>query len=198
MLSFACEFCADTYPVGLLNEHHRKPQSLGGSDDQSNIANLCSGCHQGLHSIAFMMVNPKRRHEVDAAAISLFPEDAQARQRLLRLTVMVAREMVLKKEIRKPPNEEIKVMITLPSRYLELIKQAGMDMPSRTGKRAGVSRVMRRVVADFLTRKFPNHRKEVLELFTPSPQKSGGVRTGAPEEGEQGQEADGFDLQSDE
>lgn len=199
MQAFACEICADPYPVSLLNEHHKKPQALGGTDHPSNIAKLCAGCHQALHSIAHMMVNPKRRHEIDAAAVALFPQDQNARTRLLRLASLVARELVLKKEIRKPPREELKIMVTLPSRYLELIKQAGMDMPNRHGRRAGVSRVLRHVVAEFLMRKFPAHRAEVMDMFTPTPRKQ--ERTTVPDpdaESHSDEEADGFDLQSEE
>lgn len=171
MRSFKCEICTDQFPDSLLNEHHKKPQSLGGTDHPSNVASLCAGCHQALHSISFLILNPKRRHEIDAATISLFPQDGNARQRLLKLASLVAREMALKKEVRKPPREELKVIVTLPSRYLELIKQAGMDMPNRHGRRAGVARVIRHVVAEYLMRKFPSHKGEILDMFTPSPRK---------------------------
>lgn len=164
MQTFTCEICLRIYPVALHHEHHKIPQSLGGPDTPDNIANLCQTDHQSLHTIAFMMINAKRRHEIDPTLISLYPHDGDTRRRLTEFAQLVAREMVLKKEIRKEKAEEIRTVVELPARYLELIRLAGYDMPSSTGRPAGVSRVIRNLVADALMQKFPACREEILLL----------------------------------
>jgi len=164
MQTFTCEICRRVYPVALHHEHHKIPQSLGGPDTPENLASLCQTDHQSLHTIAFMMVNPKRTHEIDPTLISLYPKEAEVRRRLTEFAQLVAREMVLKKEIRKEKSEEIRTVIELPARYLELIKLAGYEMPSSTGRPAGVSRVVRNMVADALAQKFPRCKEEILSL----------------------------------
>jgi HNH endonuclease len=164
MQTFICEICQRTYPSALLHEHHKIPQSLGGPDTPDNIANLCQTDHQALHTISFMMVNPKRRHEIDPTLVSLYPQDAATRRRMTEFAQLVARELVLKKEIRKEASEEIKVMIELPARYLELLKLAAYDSPSKTGRAAGVGRLIRYMVSEALCRKFPMRKEEILAL----------------------------------
>ena len=167
MRSFTCEICQDTYPDALVNEHHKVPKSLGGSDTPDNLVLLCSGCHQSLHSVAFMIANPKRRHEIDPALCALFPGDMQKRKKLLEFASLVAKEMVLRKEIKKSPTEEIQVILELPGLYMELIRLAGYDMPGKTGRAAGVSRMIRFWVADQLGRKFPLRKAEIEGMRKP-------------------------------
>lgn len=43
-----------TAPLSARNRaelHHIQPKSLGGSDDRSNLINLCSTCHRGPKGI---------------------------------------------------------------------------------------------------------------------------------------------------
>lgn len=167
MQGFICGICGGTFPDSLKNEHHRVPKSLGGSDDPSNIALLCSGDHQSLHAVAYMIVNPKRRHEVDPAVCALFPSDLRARRKLLELASLVAKEMALRKEIKKNPTEEVRTIVELPVLYMELIRLAGYDMPGKTGRAAGVARLLRFWVADQLVRKFPLRRAEIDALRKP-------------------------------
>jgi hypothetical protein len=108
-----------------------------------------------------MMLNPKRQHEVEPTSVALFPHDTKARAKLIEFARLVAREMSLRKEIRKAPGEEVRTMIELPGLYLELIRLAGYDMPSAAGKPAGVARVLRTWVAQELMRKFPLRRSEI-------------------------------------
>ena len=101
MQTFICEICQKRFPTDFLHEHHKIPKSLGGSDDKSNIAMLCHSDHNNLHTIAYAMINPKRQHNVDVLVTSIFPTDPNARGRLVNLSMLVAREMSLKKEIKK-------------------------------------------------------------------------------------------------
>ena len=167
MKSFICEICTSTYPASLVNEHHKVPKSLGGSDTSDNLALLCSGCHQGLHSLAYMIVNPKRRQEIDPSVCALFPQELQARKKILEFASLVGKEMALRKEIKKDPMSELRTILELPSLYMDLIKLAGYDMPGKTGRAAGVSRVIRNWIANQLGQKFPLRKAEIEALRKP-------------------------------
>lgn len=164
---FQCEICLKRFPESLNHEHHKIPKSLGGSDDPKNIAQLDNACHNNLHAVAYMIVNPNRRGEIEPTLNAIFPTDSNARKRMLVLSQLVAKEMLLKKEIRKEPSAEIRTTLELPSRYMELIRLAGYDQPHKNGRKAGVNRIIRQAVAEFLCRKFPMRRQEILELLQP-------------------------------
>jgi hypothetical protein len=163
---FQCEICGNWFPEAIGHDHHKVPKALGGSDSPGNIARLCNGDHQNLHIIAHMMLNPKRSHEVEPTVHALHPDNPQGRQKLFDFSRLVAREMALKKEKRKPPEQAGRTVLDLPNRYLELLRLWGHDMPSQTGRSAGVSRVLRRIIADALVKKFPAHRDEILRLYS--------------------------------
>lgn len=43
------EFCVACGTTNDLNNHHLKPKSLGGSDDDTNLITLCRECHGIIH-----------------------------------------------------------------------------------------------------------------------------------------------------
>lgn len=165
MKMFTCEICQKTFPESLRHEHHKVPKALGGSDRPDNIAQLCNADHMHLHAIAHMLVNPKRRHEVDPTVHAIFPQDPHSIRRLLTFSQLVAREMFLRKDIRKPMGAELRTIVELPSRYMELLRLAGIDQPHKNGRPAGVSLVIRRILADALMRRYPRHRDEIIRLL---------------------------------
>jgi hypothetical protein len=114
-----------------------------------------------------MIANPKRSHEVEPTSVAIFPHDLAARKKLLEFAALVAREMVLKKEIKKKPDEEMRTVVELPGLYMELLRLAGYEMPSQLGKPAGVARVIRSTVADMLKQKFPLRREQIESLRKP-------------------------------
>jgi len=160
-----CGICRKVHARALMHTHHIRPKSLGGSDSPSNLITLCAGCHSYLHALAYMMINSARQHEVEPTVTSIFPTDPQARRTLLEYASWVAREMSLKKEIRKDAATEIRTTLDLPARYLELIRMAGYEMPHPNGKPSGVARMIRTWVAGALCHRFPQHRDEILSLI---------------------------------
>lgn len=175
MKLFRCEICQKQFPESLKHEHHKVPKALGGPDTPANMAALCNADHMHLHAIAHMLVNPRRRHEVDPTVHAIFPQDPHAIRRLLEFANLVAKEMFLRKDIRKPTGAELRTIVELPSRYLELLRLAGIDQPHRNGRPAGVSLVIRRILCDALCRRYPRHRDEIIRLLprTKDPEGSG-------------------------
>lgn len=166
MKTFRCEVCLKTFPESLKHEHHKTPKSLGGSDRPENIALLCNADHMHLHAISYMMINPRRKAEVEPTVRAIYGQDTGAIRRCLALAQLVAKEMFLKKEIRKEPSSEVRTVVELPSRYMELLRLSGYDQPhTRTGRPTGVSTMIRRMIAEALLKRYPRNRDEILKLL---------------------------------
>jgi hypothetical protein len=51
----ACGVCKEIYNIDLLETHHKIPRSLKGSDDPSNLIDLCAICHTSIHTLARLL-----------------------------------------------------------------------------------------------------------------------------------------------
>ena len=114
-----------------------------------------------------MLVNPKRKHEVEPTLASIFPGQPNLQREILSYARFVAQEMVLKKETRKEPHQEVRAVIELPARYMELLRLAGHDSPHANGKRRGVNLMIRKFVAEGLAAKFPLLKAEIQKYYIP-------------------------------
>ncbi len=90
--TFNCYACRTETPEAFGHEHHKIPQAAGGTD--KDIVLLCSGCHNYSHSVAYAVLNPKRRNEIDN--LLLYFKDEDTRARIAELAYTVAKEMTLK------------------------------------------------------------------------------------------------------
>ena len=91
---FNCYACRKEYPTAFGHQHHLIPQAAGGTD--KDIVWLDSGCHAMAHSLAYMVMNPKRITELDQALTHFTDEDH--RQKMAELANTVAQEMLAKSE----------------------------------------------------------------------------------------------------
>ena len=166
MHSFICSICSEEFPVALHHEHHKVPKSLGGSDAPTNLVDLCQTDHQLLHAVAFMIINPKRKHEIEPTLLSVYPGPLglPVRKKVLEFAGYVAKEMALKKEIKKDEDAETRVTVELPQLYVQLMRLSGYDTPHANGKPTGVGTMLRNVVADYLLRKFPMKKDQIIAL----------------------------------
>lgn len=154
----------DFFPESLHHLHHKVPKSLGGADTPENLVNLCQTDHQLLHTVAYMLINKNRKHEVEPTLQAVYPNDLARQKKVMEFAVYVAKEMALKKEIKKEADQETRVTVELPQLYLELLKLTGFDMPRANGRPTGVSTLLRVIVAEFLSKKFPMKRDQILSL----------------------------------
>jgi hypothetical protein len=164
---FNCQICRLPYPESLKHEHHKKPKALGGSDDSANRADLCHTCHNNLHLLAYILLNPKRKQELEPTLNSIFPGKPELQREILAYSKFVAMEMALKKETKKEPDQEVRAVIELPARYMELLRLAGIDSPHINGKRRGVHLMIRKFVAEGLAAKFPLLKAEIVKYYQP-------------------------------
>lgn len=150
--------------MSLHHEHHKIPKSLGGSDAPNNLVDLCQTDHQLLHTVAYMLVNQNRKHEIEPTISAMYPSEPNTQRLVLEYANYVAREMALKKEIKKNQDQEARIVVELPQLYMELLRMSGYELPRKNGKPLGVSTLVRLIIADFLCKKFLNRREAILSL----------------------------------
>jgi hypothetical protein len=171
MRGFICQICKDQYPESLHHSHHKIPKSLGGADTPENMVDLCQTDHQLLHTIAYMLINNKRKHEVEPTLASIYPGEIQIQKMVLEYAGFVAREMALKKEIKKDAATETRMTLELPQLYMELLRLAAFEVPRKGGKPVGVGTLLRFMIAEFLSKKFPMKRDVIHKLRSRTPSK---------------------------
>lgn len=60
-----CCLCPWAGSRRLSHVHHVKPQGAGGSDDPSNLAQTCAGCHAKVHAIGYALLYRRASEAVD-------------------------------------------------------------------------------------------------------------------------------------
>jgi hypothetical protein len=117
--TFNCYACQVETPDAFGHQHHKIPQSAGGTD--KDIVLLCSGCHAQIHAVAYAVLNPKRHKEIDE--LLLYFKDEGTRSRIAELAYTVAKELTLKADGGKIlENEEKTVQFVMKKQdYLKLL-----------------------------------------------------------------------------
>lgn len=166
---FKCYVCDIVFHDALLNEHHVIPQAAGGSDEQSNKYNLCTGCHQSLHMVSFALMNPKKSGSTNDILMSLFPDSPSKRQKVFELARFVAKAFIEKKESKKPKDEfsEDQIIISLPYKYKKLLQlAAGENINPKTNRPLGLSSYLKIILCEHLKKKFPLLKAEITKKLS--------------------------------
>ncbi len=79
-----CWVCADTLPRPFLNEHHRKPRSAGGGEEEINKVFICPTCHTACHAITKVFLKGKTGQVRDMLGL-LIHDDKAAAERMMEL-----------------------------------------------------------------------------------------------------------------
>lgn len=96
---FQCECCHEIFPAIHLHIHHRIPRATGGRDDPSNLCNLCPGCHDALHNIAYRLINKKVSYSSVLDMLRLiYPSNKKAQDTCLELAKHVRNAMLEARE----------------------------------------------------------------------------------------------------
>lgn len=158
---FECYVCEAKLPTVFKNEHHKIPRSTGGLDYDSNLVDLCAGCHDALHSLGVMALSSKRGGQVKDSARVLLVE-AGAVGRMLELVGVVRDHHILKRDgrIKLPPGAEVMITSEIPPAYKEALSILAQTMTNpETGRRYSLNGLVRSMVMQILERKFPFLRK---------------------------------------
>jgi len=118
-MSFLCYACRKDTPDAFGHQHHKVPQAAGGTD--KDIVLLCNGCHPQIHSVAYAVLNPKRKKEIDE--MLLYFKDEGTRSRIAELAYVAAKEMTLKADGGKILEDEEKTVqfVMKKQDYLRLL-----------------------------------------------------------------------------
>lgn len=121
---FKCDVCIGEFPNIHLHIHHKVPRSLGGTDDPSNLANLCPQCHDLLHNVAYKLTSKKVSETMLEDMVSLvYENDLNKVRRCFELAKLVRDELVKSKETAKDPNEYAEITIKLKIKHKRLIHE---------------------------------------------------------------------------
>ncbi len=120
--TFKCDVCSDPFPSIHRHVHHKVPKSLGGTDDPSNLANLCPQCHDLLHNVAYKLVSRKVPLTMleDQVAI-VYDMNQEKIRKSFELAFLVRDEIIKSKEVERDPNEYTELTIKIKIRHKKLI-----------------------------------------------------------------------------
>lgn len=156
MTTITCYVCHSTVPMELAHEHHRRPQAAGGTD--ADVINLCSGCHDNLHRVATMMMNPKRAGQVEDVVKMAYGSEG-GRRRLLELARLVVQWMVRKRDGKlTDPNAEVELVLMVPAHIKAGLQVMAADIV-RKGRPTGVSAFLRHHIINLVYQRFPQLRE---------------------------------------
>lgn len=128
---FPCGCCEQIFPSIHKHTHHKTPRALGGQDTPDNLIDLCPGCHDALHNVAYKLMT--RRHgqaKVIESLSLIYKDNTLAKQRCLDLAVQVRNAMVVAKDRGdyKDPNELANVMTTIRKQHKVLIEARAREL----------------------------------------------------------------------
>jgi len=86
---FNCWICAKLLPAMYKHTHHKIPQATGGADTPGNLVELCPGCHDALHNVAYRLLSAKHSLASIRSDVSMIYQNAEASARCFELACLV-------------------------------------------------------------------------------------------------------------
>lgn len=121
--AFHCGCCEEIYPVLHKHTHHKTPKALGGKDTPDNLIDLCPGCHDALHNLAYkLMTHQYGQAKVIDSLTLIYKDNAKAKQTCLDLATQVRNAMVTHRERGMAPNELINITTVLRKQHKALVE----------------------------------------------------------------------------
>lgn len=119
---FKCGCCLEPYPNAHKHTHHKKPKSLGGKDTLDNLIDLCPGCHDTLHRLAYMMYGGKYSEtSLRDTAFFVYKDNTKAQENVLALARLVKDAMLLSDESGIDPDQPVAISTTIRKKHKDLI-----------------------------------------------------------------------------
>lgn len=155
---FNCFICSKTLPIEVKHVHHKNPRSADGSNDASNLVDLCHPDHNNIHMLAIMLGNVKKAGTINDLAVTLWPDNPSAQIKAIELAIAIYQGAVLKKDGQLSP-EKSPLSFDLPTEYKEVLKQLAKD------HKMGVSNYIRKIILSHIANKHPLLREKILKLL---------------------------------
>lgn len=121
-----CGICQEPYSADLLERHHKVPRHLNGSDDPSNLIDICPVCHTSVHYLA-RMVKKSQNQASEFLSINYgsYPKTTQD------LLVQLAKVIILEAEQsgeKEYVNVPWKAPLEIHSKLSEMAKESKCSM----------------------------------------------------------------------
>jgi hypothetical protein len=122
LTSFYCGCCKEHFPSIHRHVHHKIPRATGGPDTPDNLIELCPGCHDALHSIAYKLLSPKvsQTQILDQLRL-LYKDNDKALRMCMQLAKYVRDALLYERENGKDPDQLVSLSTTLHRRHKDLI-----------------------------------------------------------------------------
>lgn len=154
---FRCACCVNSFPAFYRHEHHRIPQSAGGPDTPENLLELCPGCHDALHKVAYKLLGKANVAMVKDTLGFIFKDNLKAQQTCLELAIYVRDSMVKAREEGLDPNHIVTVATSLQKKHKDVFAICCQD--ARVSQEA----YLRMLILHDLKRHYPNLVGNVIE-----------------------------------
>jgi hypothetical protein len=119
---FICGCCSEKFPNLHKHTHHKKPRALGGSDNPDNLIDICPGCHDTLHRLAYMMRSGKYSEvSIRDTALFVYKENQLARENVLSLARIVKDAMILSDESGIDEDQPVGISTVIRKKHKDLI-----------------------------------------------------------------------------
>lgn len=119
---FTCGVCSELYPEMYKHTHHKIPTSAGGPDHWSNLIELCPGCHDALHNVAYKLLSKKHPDSQVLDTIHMiYKDNSKARKMCRELATHVRDAMIRSKEEGVSPDHITTLSTTIRKQHKDLV-----------------------------------------------------------------------------
>lgn len=127
---FNCGCCGELFPEVHRNIHHKIPDAAEGPDSKDNLIELCPGCHDALHNLAYKLMS---RTASNAQAYDqlniIFKQNRKAIDICIDLAHKVRDAMINKREKGiQDPTYPVQLNTVLQHQHKELLALVCKDM----------------------------------------------------------------------
>lgn len=120
-----CGICTIPYGEDLLESHHKVPRHLKGSDDPSNLIDICPICHTSVHALSRFLVQSQAR------AVKFLEENYPGKKKVQDTLVQLAKVIIAEAE-EMPEKDYVNVPwrapIEIHAKLREMAKESRCSM----------------------------------------------------------------------
>ena len=119
---FQCGCCSNTFPEMYKHTHHKIPTSVGGPNTRENLIDLCPGCHDALHNVAYKLLSRKHQDSMVLDTIHMiFKSNTKAQKVCKELALNVRDAMIKSKEEGLGLDHVMSISTSLRKKYKDFV-----------------------------------------------------------------------------
>jgi hypothetical protein len=127
--NFICGCCREVFPFIHQHVHHIVPRSVGGKDTRENLIDLCPGCHDALHNIAYKLLSTKfSQAQVMDLLNVIYKENTKAISMCLKLAINVRDSLIRSREEGLSEDHVVTVSTSILKKHKDVLAVKCKDM----------------------------------------------------------------------